>query len=466
MSALCGVISLGALAGCPNREVSQLLPDPDKEEFKNIPVNINRKIDILFVIDDSGSMREEQANLTANFGNFINVLQTIEGGLPDVHLGVVNSDVGALNTATANGCTGFGDNGNLQTTSRPFNMPSFECAMLGGNKFISDVSDGAGGRTTNYSGNLEDAFKCIAVVGTGGCGLEQHLESMKRALNGNGNNAGFLRSDAYLAVVFLADEDDCSASDPMFYAPGSVGSALGPIDSFRCFEFGVECDGDPRSVGTKTNCAPDLGSDLLFSPDTYVSFLKGLKDNPKDVIVATIIGNPDRVSVGRYDPDDTGPEPERPTLLPGCDYMPAGGGTSTAAPGIRLDYFRRQFPDRNTFTTICDDDLSDGLTVIAELLKEVIGNPCIEGQLSDADGDPANGIQWSCSVKDVYNEGEPGETEQTIPECDASASQKPCWRMVEDLASCPDTPTNLSIEIVREGADPDDTNVKVRCAVD
>ena len=49
-----------ALAGCPNREVSEVNPTQDKVEPKEIPLTINRDIDILFVIDNSGSMAEEQ----------------------------------------------------------------------------------------------------------------------------------------------------------------------------------------------------------------------------------------------------------------------------------------------------------------------------------------------------------------------------------------------------------------------
>jgi len=36
-----------------------------------------------------------------------------------------------------------------------------------------------------------------------------------------------------LAVVILADEDDCSVSDPTFFDPSSA--TLGPLQSFRCF---------------------------------------------------------------------------------------------------------------------------------------------------------------------------------------------------------------------------------------
>ena len=80
--------------GCIGREVAEVEPNQNKEQYKDIPVLVNRDIDILFLIDNSGSMTEEQASLVANFNRFINVLETIEGGLPNVHIGVVSTDVG------------------------------------------------------------------------------------------------------------------------------------------------------------------------------------------------------------------------------------------------------------------------------------------------------------------------------------------------------------------------------------
>src|SRR5512139_3843232 len=82
------------LAGCPDRTVSKVIPDQGRVEYKDIPVTVNRNIDLLFVIDDSGSMADKQMNLATNFPNFVNVLNTIDGGLPDIHMGVVSSDMG------------------------------------------------------------------------------------------------------------------------------------------------------------------------------------------------------------------------------------------------------------------------------------------------------------------------------------------------------------------------------------
>src|SRR4029079_9031457 len=88
------LLGLSLLAGCPDRTISEVNPQQGRVEYKDIPIHVNRDVDILFVIDDSPSMLDKQTNLKNNFPNFINVLKTIQGGLPNVHLGVITSDMG------------------------------------------------------------------------------------------------------------------------------------------------------------------------------------------------------------------------------------------------------------------------------------------------------------------------------------------------------------------------------------
>src|SRR5687768_43044 len=146
-SSLLGLTALGLLAGCPDRTISEVTPQQGRVEYKDIPVTVNRDIDILFVIDDSPSMLDKQTNLKNNFPNFINVLNTIEGGLPNVHLGVVSSDIG---TKAADGtaapsvgagpgaCSNSGGkNGNLQTNGTP----------LVSGTFIADTKNNDGTRS-------------------------------------------------------------------------------------------------------------------------------------------------------------------------------------------------------------------------------------------------------------------------------------------------------------------------------
>jgi len=66
----------------------------------------------------------------------------------------------------------------------------------------------------------DDAFTAIATQGIDGSGLERGLEAAYRALSSpliTGWNAGFLRQDAYLALIFISDEEDQSNNPVDFY---------------------------------------------------------------------------------------------------------------------------------------------------------------------------------------------------------------------------------------------------------
>jgi hypothetical protein len=62
----------------------------------------------LFVIDDSGSMREEQESLARNFPLFMRELE--EAGLPDLHVGIVSIRLRGPGAGQGD-CTARGDQG-------------------------------------------------------------------------------------------------------------------------------------------------------------------------------------------------------------------------------------------------------------------------------------------------------------------------------------------------------------------
>ncbi len=484
-----GLVSTGALAGCPDREVSRVDPIQDPVLDKSIPVNINRNLDLLFVIDNSGSMLAEQAALATNFPEFINVLQQIEGGLPDIHLGVISSNVGAAGAQSVPGCPASGDDGNL-LTGPPGNNCAATYALQG--SFISDIAQSNGTRTRNYNPTatgtdgqgLAGLFSCMAKLGTSGCGFEMHLESMYRALQ-PGKNAGFYRNEAFLAVIFIADEDDCSTEmGAMFGDPNAgIASQLGPRTSFRCHEFGVRCDADanPRALGPKTGCEPDTNSQYEYEVQRYIDFLRNLKmTDPKLAIVAGIIGNFDaltgNLAVG---PDRRTNDPNLPEVSRSCDSGNPTDPDDGAAPPVRLQAFLSSFPDRNTFTTICNNNLSDALVQIASLLKTAIGNPCIDKPLDDRNAG-LDGLQPECSVVDVQNPDSDNRSEEVIPQCsvaiqttpmcDPGSVVTPCWCIHPDAVACPpstDNPQSYSIEVNRGGATPAlGTVLEVQCVTE
>lgn len=441
------LVAVALCSGCPQRGVAEVVPEQSQQSYKDFPVEINRDIDLLFVIDDSGSMAEEHQSLIANFGRFIEVLENIEGGLPNVHIGIISTDVGVgLDNSGIQNCTSVGDDGGLQA--------DMACQVNG--LYIVDEDMGDGTRYRNYSGALTDAFSCMANLGTSGCGFEQPLESIKRALDGHSTrNDGFLRENAFLGIIIVSDEDDCSVSDTGMFdtTQNDLNTPLGPMSSYRCFEFGVVCEPDePRSPGIRDNCTPREDSQFMTPVQDYIEFLRALKP-PELLIVAGIVGDATPVTIA---PD---PEVARFNLQPSC--LSASG---EAAPAIRLQHFLDAFPQRNTSTTICNENLEGALVLIAELLKEVIGNPCLEG---DIDSDPDEpGVQFDCQIMDVRNPGTDNEIQTVIPQCTLADGALPCWRIEEDENQCPDTETQLALIIERGGANVlPGTFVQIRCVV-
>nr|HEX4316354.1 hypothetical protein [Kofleriaceae bacterium] len=434
---------------------------------------MNRDIDILFLIDDSPSMADKQRNIGQNFPNFINVLNTIQGGLPNVHIGVTTSDGGSQGAddsgpgpnvgspGTQGGCFGKGKGGVLQTYA------SAGGVMTTGGAFLSDVSAASGsGRTQNFTGDLATAFQQVATAaGVAGCGFEQHLEMAKQALNPMNSttsaaNAGFLRDDAFLAVIILGDEDDCSMAHTGDFLTdnASIDGQLGPLESFRCTRFGVTCDqggttpDEMNQIGAKGQCHSNEDKTYLTDVQRYVDFFHSVKTDPNSVIVADIGGPSTPVATETRTINGQA----QPALAHSCNYTDPMGGLEVADPTVRVSQFINAFPNRSTFQTICTDDLSDGLTLIAQLLKSVVGSPCIDGVLADVDPNTP-GPQYDCSVSDVTDPGKADQTESIIPECDNqtspdSSSSFPCWA-IQMNAECT-TGTGLALYIARNGVNP------------
>jgi hypothetical protein len=344
------------------------------------------KVDLLIVVDDSGSMAEEQALLQAQFEAMLVTLTAALGQAPDLHVGVTSTDLGTgafpityceepggdagrllkgtcaypegvswiVDAEPALGCT---VERNLDGTCAAHNCIAANCIHEGSTTFVVDADGCPRCRNTGPQTTAE-AFSCIAGLGTTGCGFEQQLEAMYLALDQNPSNTGFLRDDAVLAILFVTDEDDCSASNPQIFDNTQVliDSPLGPLTSFRCFEFGVTCNvNDRTTLGERTDCVPrdDAGA-LLHPIRRYTDFLTSLRD-PGRIVVAAIAGPADgnSVTVGLD-------EYQQPDLQKSC--VAASGA---AAPGIRMSAFvnRVTAPDEQSgaYASICQSSFTTAL---------------------------------------------------------------------------------------------------------
>ncbi|MGZ3653290.1 MAG: hypothetical protein ACXVCZ_19220 [Bdellovibrionota bacterium] len=133
----------------------------------------NNKVDILWVIDNSGSMLTKQQNLAAGFNSFSSVF--VNKGF-DFNMAIVTSDTRTVGAGGQNG-------------------------------IFQGVPTVISGTTANFAA----IFQANVVVGAAGDSAAKELDAIQLALsnpNLSGANAGFLRSDAHLAVIELSDADD------------------------------------------------------------------------------------------------------------------------------------------------------------------------------------------------------------------------------------------------------------------
>jgi hypothetical protein len=238
--------------------------------YREIPAGgVHVAVDVLLVVDNSGSMAAEQALLVEAFPDLIEqLLSGADAGAPvrDLHLGVVSTDmgVGGFGVTTCEADPLVGDDGILQHTPHgpecDASYPAFltyKIVQLE-NPDIAEIE------------KLARDFGCIGALGTQGCGFAQQLEAAYRALVVNtvpgGPNAGFLRDDSILAVLFVTDEEDCSAADPTMFDVSSYPFVLDMVCYYQ--------------------------RDKLYLPSRYADALRTLRPDPDDLVVGFITGVP------------------------------------------------------------------------------------------------------------------------------------------------------------------------------
>jgi len=269
----CDSVPAGAVQDC---QVGAVLPEAVQT-------------DVLFVIDDSGSMDAEQTNLRDNLGTFIDTL-VASPVANDFRIGVTTTSVEAFG-ATAT--TGQAHPVNAADPASGLPFPDGALVAIrqdaGGNGLRGDFdySPSANPSTLGWGGvrildrgdgqpatlaALARDFKANVLVGTFGSGKEQHFRAARLALTERllDANAGFLRPGARLAVFFVTDEDDCSDSA----SPWVNTNAL-------CHDVAVK-DAQPPSLDTV---------------DDFAAFLLGPIDGEfREVVVGAIAGF-DRVTL-------------------------------------------------------------------------------------------------------------------------------------------------------------------------
>ena len=406
---------------------------------------VTNDVDLLLVVDNSASTTDKQTQLATAFPAVVAAFDALPNGRPNLHIGVVDSTVDIGVQGFGPGCPSPDPNDDGVLHNSPH---SSGCTGPTG-MYIVDISDGSGGRTTNYSNTqtLADTLSCIAQIGATGCGFEAQLEGMKRALDGSrSQNAGFRRSTAALAILILTDEDDASVADTGVFSLGS--GATGPGDFRLQPLYAYTCDQaiSASGPGTYTNCAVRTGS-YLKDPAIYYEFLKTVVD-PSALVVEAITGPAtSNIATGAI----TTPFNQTLALLPSCTAT-IGGNPAIARPGIRLTSFVGHLGNHGAVSSACATDYTPALQDLASRVALAI-SPCYEGSLDTTDVDAANpGLQLACSAT---------AGGATIPACSmsdattpAGNTATPCYWLEANSSSCPSTATHVVVHPVGTLAGP------------
>ncbi|MDP1824654.1 MAG: VWA domain-containing protein [Archangium sp.] len=167
------------------------------------------RLDILFVIDNSNSMREEQEAVARELTAFIDEIKN-SGGVP------TEFNIGVITTAIyLNGRVG-GQPFVLNYPRQSGKLRPVPAELPDGGLDLEPV--GAERLLSGTDADLIPKFSRLIRQGTTGSGQETPFEAVRLALLtdlattplAQGGNQEFLRDGARLLVVVLTDEDDCS----------------------------------------------------------------------------------------------------------------------------------------------------------------------------------------------------------------------------------------------------------------
>jgi hypothetical protein len=432
-----------------------------------ITVVQKRLVDIVAMVDNSETMAPKVAKLNAAFPKLIEALRDpSDGTLPDLRVAILDSDLGTgcryasgscgpKHPADGSGC--FGDQGLFQMRSTPT-----ACSLLPGARFLEQRS----GLPVSYSGDISSAFACLTSnLGTAGCFYEHSLQAFEFALAATGvgteeQQATFLRSSAYLTLLFLTDHDDCSVATN-YGLFGDLEGLPPPVTDLRfesarlrCATRGHQCGGQNLANSgplyptqnayvhpfadcqARTDTCPnptdgtgmtDTSQATTCSPfknlQNLAAEIKHLKEDPDNqILVAGLFGwpmsdadmataqykiapvpNPNPADTAHPAVFDVWPVCYDPNQLPApATTDPATGFDATAAAwgatgGLREAAFVDQFGANGMKFSICEPDFNATMANIGAAISRKMQSLCFDYKLVDVDL-VTPGVQADCRV--------------------------------------------------------------------
>ena len=524
---------------CTSHPLAQPKPEPEQQTDIYISVSPQRQLDLVFMIDNSPSMAPKQAKMNAQFPKLIAALKDpTDGTLPDLRVAIIDSDLGTGDKYASGSCgpktlsdgtnSPYGDMGRFQM------IGATSCGVTNANATYLEYTKN---KPVNFSGDINSVFACLAGnLGTLGCGEEHSLQAFEFALLpgiglGQVNDAQnqMLRASATLGLVFLTDEDDCSAAgnDGMF---GDKPELYGESASLRCYTRSHACNGQPlttsppgpgypttqafsalfKDCAARTDsCSPldPLLDDSQPTPQcsplkdihALANELKGLKADPANqIFVAGIFGyplsdadmatatykidlipNPNVADMNHPNVYDSWPvcyDPNHKPADPSKFDATAAGWGATA--GLRASAFVDEFGPNGSKFSICQTDFAASMQQIGASMAKHLQNLCINDKLR-----LTSALQPDCRVAYSYPSIDPTDPSQLIyvedpvallpcnPGDTSDSIQTDCWQLVSDSTKCPEAFNGQLVNVLRTRAEinagslPAGTKVNMQCHI-
>lgn len=240
------------------------------------------KIDFLWVIDNSGSMANNQEQLLTVFPPFFDALSG-EFADFDVHMMVVETDQAWLMDDCSLCGEGCDPNGMLPLCGAELD----ECdSQIGAGVTFPAGKDSSAQRCKVVNGRYitrDDpdpiaAFKCIAKVGSDG-GVAFPADAMVTAVSPkllgiapytSGCNQGFLRDDALLVVTILTDTYDDESSGPaQAWVDALTAAKGGDTDAYQVLVITTDVDTVPHLCGDYIPAVNRMRTFVELLPDGH-----------------------------------------------------------------------------------------------------------------------------------------------------------------------------------------------------
>lgn len=433
------------VAGCFTLTNYDNLDDTQEETFTLPFVQNLDGFDILFVVDTGpgtdGMLADVGEMAPGMLGSLdYAVMNAEQGQVLRLHIGVITPNLGTGEHQVSY-CENGGDRGELQTVTGT-GCPDLEDTHI---VVVDNIVKNMGGVR-----DVSTAVQCLIdgqMERDAGCGFEQPLAAVAKAIDVQQTpfNEDFFRPSAGLAVVLMTDEDDCSVPTDDLFDPDD--QSLGPLSSFRCFEWGVICDEDVRTPGQKNACRPRTEAEggLLYEPYQLAEMIFAHKPR-SSMVFATVAQPADPVVVALNGQNE-------PYVQSSCD----GDG----APGVRLAAFLAQFGDFGLDDSMCVPQLPDLLFKISERMAAQAVSRCMPKTPADMDKS-TDGLQPECTAWDVVNLGQIDEERSLdIVSCAVTDNVPPCWRILEDSVCTSD----YKMEVLRDEEPESGSIVEATCWV-